>query len=61
MYGIYQFIKHKFKDKLGKKYKLSIVEQIVITLFKLKYNLPDRGLEILVHVDHVTISRAITT
>ena len=59
-YGIYQFIKHKFKSKLGRKYKLSLVEQIVITLFKLRYNLPDRVLESLVHVDHVTISRAIT-
>ena len=36
------------------------MEQIVITLFKLRYNLPDRVLESLVHVDHVTISRAIT-
>ena len=60
MYRIYQFIKHKFKDNLGRKYKLSIVEQIVITLFKLRYNLPDRVLESLVNVDHVTISRAIT-
>ena len=59
-YGIYQFIKHKFKDKLGRRFKLSLVEQIVITLFKLKYNLPDRVLESLVNVDHVTISRAIT-
>ena len=60
VYGIYQFIKHKFKNKLGRKYKLSLVEQIVITLFKLKYNLPDRVLESLIDVDHVTISRAIT-
>ena len=59
-YGIYQFIKHKFKNKLGRKYKLSLIEQLVITLFKLKYNLPDRVLENLVNVDHVTISRAIT-
>ena len=59
-YGIYQFIKHKFKAKLGRRFKLSLVEQIVITLFKLKYNLPDRVLESLVHVDNVTISRAIT-
>ena len=40
--------------------KIGNTEQIVITLFKLRYNLLDRVLESLVHVDHVTISRAIT-
>lgn len=57
VYGVYAYIKHKFKAKLGRRYKLSLVEQITITLFKLKYNLPDRVLESLLQVDHV--SRAI--
>ena len=26
VYGIYQFIKHKFKAKLGRRFKLSLVE-----------------------------------
>jgi hypothetical protein len=40
--------------------RIGNTKHIVITLFKLRYNLPDRVLEILVNVDHVTISRAIT-
>ena len=52
-------IKAEFKKKLGRKCKVSLIEQIMITLFKLKYNLPDRILEDLFHIDHVTISRII--
>ena len=33
--------------------------QIIITIFKLKYNLPDRVLEKLLNIDHVTISRIV--
>ena len=36
-----------------------MVEQISLTIFKLKYNLPDRALEDLFDIDHVTISRII--
>ena len=35
-------IKSNFKNKLGRKFKVSLIEQISITIFKLKYNLPDR-------------------
>lgn len=38
---------------------MSLLEQIVITLFKLRYNLPDRIPEDLFNIDHVTISRII--
>ena len=36
-----------------------MIYQIVITIFKLRYNLPDRVLEGLLKIDHVTISRII--
>lgn len=38
-------IKNEFNKKLGRKCKVSLLEQIMITLFKLRYNLPDRILE----------------
>ena len=59
IYSVYMIIKTEFKKKLGRKCKVSLIEQIIITLFKLKYNLPDRILEDLFHIDHVTISRII--
>lgn len=52
-------IKNEFKRKLGRKCKVSLLEQIMITIFKLKYNLPDRIMEDLFKIDHVTISRII--
>ena len=45
IYSIYAFVKIIYQNKRGRKYKVSLVYQIVITLFKLKYNLPDRVLE----------------
>ena len=42
IYSIYMKIKSNFKNKLGRKFKVSLIEQISITIFKLKYNLPDR-------------------
>ena len=33
--------------------------RLIITVFKLKYNLPDRVLEKLLNIDHVTISRIV--
>lgn len=45
------------KVQRGRKHKHSLIIQIVLTLFKLKYDLPDRMLELLFHIDHVTISR----
>ena len=59
IYSIYAFVKSIYQNKRGRKYKVSLVYQIVITLFKLKYNLPDRVLEKLLDIDHVTISRIV--
>ena len=59
IYSVYMIIKNEFNKKLGRKCKVSLIEQIMITLFKLRYNLPDRILEDLFKIDHVTISRII--
>ena len=59
IYSVYMIIKNEFNKKLGRKCKVSLIEQIMITLFKLRYNLPDRILEDLFRIDHVTISRII--
>ena len=59
IYSVYMIIKTEFKKKLGRKCKVSLLEQIMITLFKLRYNLPDRVMEDLFKIDHVTISRII--
>ena len=59
IYSVYMMIRNEFKKKLGRKCKVSLIEQIMITLFKLRYNLPDRILEDLFRIDHVTISRII--
>jgi hypothetical protein len=37
IYSVYLMIRNEFKKKLGKKFKVSLLEQIVITLFKLRY------------------------
>ena len=42
IYSLYMMIKNEFNKKLGRKCKVSLLEQIIITLFKLKYHLPDR-------------------
>lgn len=59
IYSVYMMIRKLFFNKLGRKFKVSLIEQISITIFKLKYNLPDRVLEDLFRIDHVTISRII--
>ena len=59
IYSIYTVIKSNFINKLGRKFKVGLIEQISLTIFKLKYNLPDRLLEDLFKIDHVTISRII--
>ncbi len=59
IFSVYMMIKNEFKKKLGRKCKVSLLEQIMITLFKLRYNLPDRIMEDLFRIDHVTISRII--
>ena len=52
-------IQHELKKKkrLGRKHKTGWIEQITLTLFKLKYHWLDRILEDLFAVDHVTMSR----
>jgi hypothetical protein len=52
-------IKNEFNKKLGRKCKMSLLEPILITMFNLRYNLPDRIMEDLFKIDHVTISRII--
>ena len=59
IYSVYMIIKSNFKNKLGRRFKIGLIEQIAITIFKLKYNLPDRILEDIFKIDHVTISRMI--
>ena len=56
---IYIQLKPMFTRKLGAPFKVRLIEQIILTLFKLKYNLPDRVLEHLFNIDHVTVSRII--
>lgn len=41
------FYKSVYGNKRGRKHKVSLVYQILITIFKLRYNLPDRVLECL--------------
>ena len=41
IYSLYMMIKNEFNKKLGRKCKVSLLEQIMITLFKLRYNLPE--------------------
>ena len=41
IYSVYMIIKNEFNKKLGRKCKVSLLEQIMITLFKLRYNLPE--------------------
>lgn len=59
IYSIYFFGKNIYKNQRGRKYQVSLLYQIVITIFKLKYNLADRVLESLLGIDNVTISRII--
>ena len=42
IFSVYMMIRNDSKKKLGRKCKVSLIEQIMITLFKLRYNLPDR-------------------
>lgn len=45
--------------RAGRPRQLSVAQQLEITLFKLRYNLPYRVLEAITSVDHVTLSRAV--
>ena len=57
---IFMRLKNMETKRKGPKYKHGLMDQILLTLFKLKYQLPDRVLEALFHIDHVTVSRYIT-
>ncbi len=60
IYSIYVSLKNIYRNKKGRNFKVHLVYQIIITIFKLKYNLPDRVIEGLLKIDHVTISRIIS-
>ena len=60
IYSIYVSLKNIYRNKKGRNFKVPLVYQIIITIFKLKYNLPDRVIEGLLKIDHVTISRIIS-
>lgn len=54
---IYAIIRFNFRNKLGRKFKIGLIEQISITIFKLRYNLPDRLLEDIFKIDHCNLLR----
>lgn len=56
IYSIYVSLKNIYRNKKGRNFKVPLVYQIIITIFKLKYNLPERVLENWLGIDHVTIS-----
>ena len=56
---IYLKLRDQYKYKKGRRFKVNILEQVVLTLFKLRYGLPDRAMERLFDIDHVTISRIV--
>ena len=58
VYTAYLLIEKDLKSKY-KPFKLNAVEQITLTLFKLRYALSDRAIEVLFSVDHVTASRVV--
>ena len=60
IYSIYVSLKNIYRNKKGRNFKVPLVYQIIIEIFKLKYNLPDRVIEGLLKIDHVTISRIIS-
>ena len=45
IYSIYVSLKNIYRNKKGRNFKVPLVYQIIITIFKLKYNLPDRVIE----------------
>ena len=59
IYSSYLLIGKKLQSRY-KPFKLNAVEQITLTLFKLRYALSDMAIEALFSVDHVTASRVET-
>jgi DDE superfamily endonuclease len=55
--SLFFMLRPKMKSRLGRKCSVNLTGQITITMFKLHYNLPDRILEDIFKVDHVTIHR----
>ncbi len=55
--SLFFMLRHKMKSRLGRKCSVNLTSQITIAVFKLHYNLPDRILEDIFKVDHVTIHR----
>lgn len=57
LYNVVRVLKGQ-RPATGRPQHLSPLEQAVLFLFKLRYNLPDRVLEAMFGIDHVTASRA---
>ncbi len=57
LYNVVRELKRQ-RPATGRPPSLSALEQAALFLFKLRYNLPDRVLEALFGIDHVTASRA---
>jgi DDE superfamily endonuclease len=55
--SLFFMLRPKINGRLGRKCAVNLTGQITITVFKLHYNLPDRILEDIFKVDHVTIHR----
>jgi hypothetical protein len=55
--SLFFMLRPKMNGRLGRKCSVNLTGQITITVFKLHYNLPDRILEDIFKVDHVTIHR----
>lgn len=55
--SLFFMLRPQMTHRLGRKCTVSLSLQITITIFKLHYNLPDRVLEDIFKVDHVTIHR----
>ncbi len=56
---IYNLLLKVQNKQLGRPHAIDLFDQLILSLFKLRYNLPDRTLEGLFQADHVTINRAI--
>ena len=59
LYFLLKPIYEKSCRRRGRRYSRGLLEQIAITLYKLRFNLPVRALESLFGVDSVTISRIV--
>lgn len=59
IFSVYRVFEQAFKLKKGRSFRHDALTHAVLFLFKMRFNLPDRALEVLFDIDHVTISRMI--